>query len=331
MTTPTNGVRGFGSPVMELDGALIRPGELLVEVAFEADLKPLLERYGGKPYRPGLPGRDWRRDQRAPRYGDVNARLRDRKLGFRLWVGFADTVPVELVGRKRTRGLHYNHVYVGTVGTLDFYQGGPDGWALVMPGQRPALVLEQDDKPEAAAVAVVDSGVPADWPATHPDLAGLFRQGPAGPIPVDPLDGGDADALLDVQGGHGLFIAGLVGRMAPDVNVQVFRVLHTTGETDDTLLCPVLAGLDELTAPVVNLSLGGFTPNDQPSALLAAALQVLLDSGKVVVAAVGTSDTPDRPFYPAAYQDPGPPPGVIAVGACDTTSGTAVAWPKTNH
>ncbi|MEU4746393.1 S8/S53 family peptidase [Actinosynnema sp. NPDC023658] len=330
MTTPMNRVRGFRSPVVEVNGALVRPGELLVEAAVEDDLRPLLERHGGRPYAPGPPGRDWRRDPGTPHYGDVNARLREVGLGHRLWVGFTDTDVVDLI-RDRRGALHHNHVYVGAVDVLDFYQGGPDGWATVMAGQRPALVLDEDDKPEPAAVAVVDSGVPAEWQTTHPDLVGLFRQGPAGAIPVDPLDGPDGDLLLDVQGGHGLFIAGLVARMAPDVNVQVFRVLHTTGETDDTVLCPVLADLDRLTAPVVNLSLGGTTPDDQPSPLLAAALNAVLDSGKVVVAAAGTSSGAGRPFYPAAYAYAGPPPGVISVGGCDTTGGSAVPWPKSNE
>ncbi|MCE6998449.1 S8 family serine peptidase [Saccharothrix sp. S26] len=323
---PTNRLRRFRSPVMEVHGALIRPGELLVEDAFEDDLRPLLERHGGRPYRPGPPGRDWRQDPSAPDYGDVNARLREARLAHRLWVGFADEVPVDLVRRQRLRGLHFHHVYVGAVGVQDFYQGGPDGWAAALTGARPTLGPAVGQP--TPSVAVLDTGVPADWETTHPDLGPFLRLNPDA-LPIDPLDGDDAGSLLDVQGGHGLFIAGLIARVAPEVSTQVFRVLETTGETDDAELCLALTS-KELTAPVINLSLGGFTDDDLPSLMLSTALDAVLNDGKVVVAAAGASDQPDRPFYPAAYAYQGPPPGVISVGGCDTTGGSAVAWSKSN-
>ena len=86
-------------------------------------------------------------------------------------------------------------------------------------------------------------------------------------------------------------------------------MLSPAGDTDDAQLA---AMLPRVNAPVINLSLGGYTQGDiaPPSATVFAQL----DPNVAVVAAAGNHGS-DEPFWPAAFKR------VIAVGGLDTTSG----------
>jgi subtilisin family serine protease len=174
-------------------------------------------------------------------------------------------------------------------------------------------------------IAVVDTGVPQDWKNHHAELVDTIQE--VGDW-VDLVDF-PADGVRDHQAGHGMFIAGLVSRLAPHLDIQVIKTLSTTGETDDASLS---VALDKVTAPVINLSLGGYTVDNLPSVALDQMIKKLVDQGRIVVAAAGnaggaTPGTPfhNRPFWPASLAYP----GVVSVGAVDT-KGALTLWPETN-
>ncbi|WP_233604715.1 S8/S53 family peptidase [Micromonospora sp. HM5-17] len=112
--------------------------------------------------------------------------------------------------------------------------------------------------------------------------------------------------ILALQGGHGTFVAGVVRQAAPGVRLDPEPALAHTGLGDEEMLVRALAALAPEVS-VVNLSLGCFTQDDQPSLPLAQALAAR-PSGSVVVAAAGNAGT-SRPAWPAAFPD------VLAVSA----------------
>ena len=86
-------------------------------------------------------------------------------------------------------------------------------------------------------------------------------------------------------------------------------MLDSYGFGDDLTVC---LGLVEATAPVINLSLGGYTGHNRAPAALAAAVRACVHH-TVVVAAAGNNAS-DRRFWPAAL------PGVVAVAAYDSAT-----------
>jgi subtilisin family serine protease len=313
--------RDLVSPVIGVDDAWVRPGELLVESATENDVAELLRKLGGRPYEPTGDKRDWRQFRNAPEYDDINTRLARAGLEFRLWTGFSDEDGIRLARDRGLPGVHFNHVFLGE----DFYQGGPDGAPIAVSGPTPSLNWSGDQQVD---IAVLDSGVPAEWAAVHPQLKDSVHQVGINRLPLDPVDE-NGDGVRDAQAGHGLFICGVVARVESDLDIQLSRVLHATGETDDSLLGPALA---ESTARVINLSLGGYTTDDKEPKVLAAAIRAVHQADRVIVAAAGNDgnwnpDSPhaNREFWPAAM------PEVLGVGACDTTAAQAALWPPSNR
>jgi subtilisin family serine protease len=315
MKDPKDGIRrreDSATPVIGVgDSAWVRPGELLVERDAEREFERELRERGGQPYDPRDQKDDWRRDRDAPDYGDINERLRRAGLPFRLWVGFSVEDQLELIDRGRGRGLHFNHVFFGE----DFYQGGPGGVPAAVLGPPTGFSWSGNQKVD---VSVLDTGVPTDWAHVHPDLKDSVQQVGTGRMITDPLDQ-NHDLALDSQAGHGLFICGLVARMASSLDIQLSRVMSSTGETDDSLLSPALS---ETTAQVINLSLGGYTVDDKEPALLGPILRSMVADDRVIVACAGNAGSinknsaqHDRPFWPASMDE------VVSVGALDTTCG----------
>ncbi len=157
-------------------------------------------------------------------------------------------------------------------------------WGLDAAGVRSAWALTRG-RPEIV-VAVIDTGVDLG----HPDLVGRL-------IPGTDLGSGDADP--SDEHGHGTHVAGIVAATAgnargvsgaaPAVVVMPVKVswfdldgsLVITEETvAEAILWAVARG-----ARVVNLSLGA--PNEQPSAVINAAIDSARARGVVVVAAAG--------------------------------------------
>lgn len=269
------------------EGYVYRAGELLVASDDEQRVINRLRQLGGRP------------DEQT------NEELDAVGLGVRLW-RFPGHVGIPgVLGRLRAAyadqgepAVAPNHAFSGE----PFYHGGPGSF----PKRARELPDELSSPPpvDRPDLAVMDTGVPRQLASWHPRLAARLL-GDADDLDVLDVDG---DQLLDAEAGHGTFICGLVRRVAPALTLDPERVLDSFGFGNDLALAKALiCGR----APVLNLSLGGYTEDDRPPLATATALRAL--SPDVVVVAAAGNHGSDRPFWPAAFDD------VYAVAAVDTT------------
>ena len=156
---------------------------------------------------------------------------------------------------------------------------------------------------KGVVVAILDTGV--DY--THPDLGGTI--GPDQKV-LGGFDFVDDDGdPLDMDG-HGTAVAGIIGAngqikgIAPEVSILAYRVVDRMGNVKSTDLLRALEKASQDGADVINLSLG----TKEEIGALTYAVQNIVDSGIVVVAATGNSGT-------RAFGEPAGRKGVIAVGA----------------
>jgi type VII secretion-associated serine protease mycosin len=163
-------------------------------------------------------------------------------------------------------------------------------------------------------VAVVDTGVDAQTP----QLLGKVQRG------VDITTPGRGPADSDCYG-HGTFLAGIIAAasvpgtgvagVAPDVSILPIRCATTAAADAPGALTPgsMALGIHQAVdsgAQVINLS----ASTTSPDATLAAAVQYAASHDVVLVASAANSAQQGDPVtYPAAF------PGVIAVGAVDST------------
>ncbi|HEX3003400.1 MAG TPA: S8 family serine peptidase [Angustibacter sp.] len=278
----------------DADGYLYRPGQLLVGGAAVDELRSEL-------------GHDAVRSD-----DEVNHRFARRQVDVQKWLVRGDVhlpaLQATLARRVAGSGSHVelNHVFAGEW----YYEGGP----ATEPELADTLPIPQglSLSSPSPAIAVLDTGV------TRPAHA-YFA-----PVLVDD-DGTDVDELdedgnsyLDTEAGHGTFICGLVQRLVPGLAMEQRKVLNANGFGDDLT---VALGVAETSAPVLNLSLGGYTYRDRPPRALRAALAAL-GPDRVVVAAAG-NNARTRAFWPAAFDR------VIAVSAYDSATGAPA--PFSNH
>jgi hypothetical protein len=181
---------------------------------------------------------------------------------------------------------------------------------MAQPADDPGGPRPTFDDAAAVTILVLDTGVPER--SHRPDsLAGLTPHANDDPDTPDH----DSDGLLDVQAGHGAFIAGIIARLAPGVRVIVRRVLSADGVARETEVADVLRDYAG-TVDLVNLSMGTYTPF-HPWVLEDAVRAVQTGEGEagdgrpaVVVASAGNDGVP-VPTFPASL------PGVVSVGALD--------------
>ncbi len=277
--------------VVEGDRSYFRPGEMLLDGAAAERLRPHLERLKGEP------DRDFQ--ERAAALGSTVV----------LWRLPREIDLVDLVTWLRRRasrqddepvGVGVNAVWRGA----PRYQGGPGG----PPTPAKPLDLSSEgksawDPDRDADVATLDTGWAAGLPAAL--QAQLVPD-------IDDEEEVDAnsDGQLDTQNGHGSFVAGVVHQFSPDLVIDPGKVLDTTGIGDDA---SITLELLETKAPVINLSLGGYTEDDRPPVGMADAVRILRRRS-VLVAAAGNNSS-GRPFWPAAFK------GVLAVAAYDSREG----------
>jgi subtilisin family serine protease len=190
------------------------------------------------------------------------------------------------------------------------YQGGPGG----EPHPADPFELVADGKAAGRAdIATLDTGF---LPGLPEPLAACLQPDTDDEEQLD----ADGNGVLDTQNGHGSFVAGVVHQVAPELVIDPGKVLDSTGLGDDA---SVTRELLQNTAPVVNLSLGGYTEDDRPPVAMAEVVRRLTRS-RVVVAAAGNNGS-DRPFWPAAFK------GVLAVAAYDSRGGQPRPAKFSNH
>ncbi len=274
-----------------------------------------LEAAGGLPYVP-VDG-----DERVVAYGparaNINARLELAGVPVRLWSFASEVNVIEVQRRFADRGVHLNHTQLGAQ-----KMSGVGGVGTAVPAE--AGVLPDTAADAAPTLAILDTGLPSRWQEWFPTLEGAVRPFSTANRTDDPAE----DFAHDQTVGHGLFISGIVRQVEPTVAATVRRVLRWR-LADEAFLAAELA---EVTEPVVNLSIVAVcTLGAAPPVGLRAAIEKLLEDGKVVVAAAGNGIVTDgklagavggvmHEFWPAMLK------GVIAVGALD--SRTTSAPPK---
>jgi subtilisin family serine protease len=183
----------------------------------------------------------------------------------------------------------------------------------------PVRVVKQS-RAAPVRVAIVDTGVDLAALQALP-LAGRFD--PAAAFEPDPVYVPGAGTQIDLTGGHGTMVAGIVAQHAPNAILLSVKVLNGNGEGTEYgvaagMLRAVAAG-----ASVLNLSLGGYVMPGQPPTAIDAFLTQLSNVVSVVSAA-GNSIS-NTPFYPAAHQR------VVGVAALDTTVAGHPPASFTNH
>jgi subtilisin family serine protease len=181
-----------------------------------------------------------------------------------------------------------------------------------------------------SAVAVLDTGFIRSAAGHFHWLGGVSQWDPDR---LDVFDVGaltdDPDGFIDPYAGHGTFIAGIIGRIAPAADVHVRRLdidLRQVFTSWPTYSADIV---DELHLPdhirmallqgrkVLSVSAGGPTLDDRPPLSFRGIRQLLERDEAVLVAAAG-NESSTQPFWPAAFD------WVTGVGALDATR-TAIA------
>lgn len=181
------------------------------------------------------------------------------------------------------------------------------------PGDVPQPAKALDAPPEGKGgprVVVLDTGIQKGW---ETDDWFSSRVDGAGADDLEVLDA-DGDDELDVQAGHGTFIASLLAAGCPSATIVPRRVLNSFGLTSDADLALAILKAARLEPDILNLSLGCYAADDVPPPAVTAALR-RLPASTVVVAAAGNAGQ-SRVFWPAALK------AVVAVGAHDGGSPT---------
>jgi Subtilase family len=267
------------------------PRQLLVSSSIAGRRRAALERRivkgGAKPQRP--------RDERLPTLYLVPASV---------------SVPA-LVAELRAEfgpGVGPNHAFFGE----PVYSGSPAGPVRSTPD---AVTAGTGAAGASVTVAVLDTGMAADFARWFPTFyPGVTVVAPAGAS--DDPDVFPPAKQLDWEAGHGTFVAGIVGAQAPGATILVRRVLDSDGAGDELAIAAAILDATAAGAAVVNLSLGGYTADDEPPVAFTDALRHVPPTA-VVVAAAGNNANGTRPFWPAASKD------VVAVGAVDGSGAPA--------
>ena len=245
--------------------------------------------------------------------------------------------------------------YGAAAATAEYAQPGSGGrmpvtWLGPRPSRRRDDELEGSRRP---VVVVLDTGT-----GIHPWLDHVVELAPTcGGLPIGLTDEESPDierrgvvtgaltGSLDIEAGHGTFIAGLVHQRCPDARILSVRVVRPDGVIDEYDLLRALSMLwvrqalalaeqrTEDLVDVVSLSLGYYHEQRTDAdfdPVLRTALRALGRLGVAVVTSAG-NDATKRPSYPAAFapwartpddaQDAVP---LVAVGATNPDGSVAL-------
>ncbi len=285
-----DGVRDADNVMSTLDGPgkryMFRPGEVLVR---ETDLR--------------LAEKDLTRADAE----EVDSGLAEA-LGIRVFRTRSPEAVPDLVRRLRSATANAS---ANVVLSLGWHISCPSPPQPLSPDRAKILQSELTNTevgdPEPVRVGLIDVGV-----ADHPWLNDHVEKRPT--IDEDVFQT-DAHGHLRHGSGHGTFAASQIARHAPAARVVARRAVISGGFIDDLTLAEALLGLENEAIDVINLSLGGYTPDDIGLIATGEALRRLYTANEdlVVVAAAGNHNS-DRPYFPAAYE------AVVSVGAIDNVN-----------
>ena len=249
---------------------------------------------------------------------EVPARARESVIQYRHVDGFAaDLTESEAAALAQAPGVRYielaaeRHILDIAPRNLNG-QTTPYGIGMV---DAPATWVAT--RGNAVNVAIVDTGIDYNHPDLKDQFAGGWNQVAKTSNPFD-------------DNGHGTHVAGTIAAadnaigvvgVAPSTHIWSVKVLNASGSGTTA---NVIAGVDWVITKkqavggnwIISESLGSSVPNQLEQEEMAKAI----NNGIIVVAASGNESTSTIPApvdYPAAY------PGVLAIGAVDSTSAVA--------
>ncbi|GGM78795.1 S8 family serine peptidase [Dactylosporangium sucinum] len=199
------------------------------------------------------------------------------------------------------------------------------GWTPEMGKDRPLENIFALGHPKSLGALVAE---PADAPSTTSALANAG----AG-VRVTMLDvrldvdlAAASGAEVPQVAGHGRFVKGVIGGLAPGAHVSVRPVLDAGGRGNTwDVVRALAAAVREDQAQVVNLSIGCRTADGEPPFVLRRAVEVLGEQTLIVAAAGNRWADPavaqrSQPTWPATL------PGVVAVGAAAAEFSPQLPW-----
>ncbi|HKT02307.1 MAG TPA: S8/S53 family peptidase [Rugosimonospora sp.] len=199
----------------------------------------------------------------------------------------------------RQRGFSASVDHIVPLGPVIKGIGGAE--PAVGPGPFPEYGLRCGGKP--ARVGIIDCGIAAEI-RTDGWLTDIPRGGN-----IDPLDDlPHPDGYLDLHAGHGTFVAGIVAQVAPDAEVRVYRALDSDGLGSELRVAEaMIRAVKDGDCGILNLSLGGQTPDDVPPVAMSAALDIIADiererGSKVVIVAAAGNYGDNTPCWPGAFR-----------------------------
>jgi len=152
---------------------------------------------------------------------------------------------------------------------------------------------------QGTTVAVIDTGAQLDHKDLDENFEGVKRYDfvEEDRNPTERAVGLDADGdgLKDEVLGHGTHVTGIVDLVAPSAKIMPLRALNSEGFGNVFTIAKAISYAKDNGADVINLSLG----SRKYSKLLHEVIEDAIESGVVVAAAAGNSNT-TVPHYPAA-------------------------------
>jgi subtilisin family serine protease len=157
----------------------------------------------------------------------------------------------------------------------------------------------------AAKVAVIDTGI-----AEAARADGWLRDVRRDPGDIDPLRAfpvSEPDEPLDLDAGHGTFVSGIIQQVARGAQISVYRAVDSDGIASEVkVACEMIRAVEE-GAEIINLSLGGQTPDNGPPIAIQAALDVIRklerEQGREVVLVAAAGNYGDSvPCWPGAFR-----------------------------
>ncbi|HEY1347618.1 MAG TPA: S8 family serine peptidase [Streptosporangiaceae bacterium] len=290
-----------------------RDDEIIVDLDDLAGIQEALDSSAG-----------WERMEKCPRIGLALVKVGDPG---RIPAGFTDpdaVLPLDLlisylkkafadqhygrepdIGKNRLAGSIEGSPYTGG-GVSGPYTGGGKGGPYTGGGQGdPQWDDSRGGFPERnhppnpqVQVGILDTRLFA-----HPDLAGRYFADHDALVPATTVSTPDSEA-------HATFIAGVVLARAPNADLIVGHVLsayNICGSSWD--VATKMADFAAAQVPVLNISFGAATHDDEPPLVLRKTVQALTDGGVVIVAAAGNHGPQEKKIWPAAFSE------VVAVGA----------------